>query len=158
MSNLQASRHKNNVPLDSVIFGYGPMLPFLVATVGVWLMPPPWPGLARDLVIFWGALILAFVAGVRRGFGFGAPAAATSAAIAAMLIYFVPAGLALLLHWANRPIQALAVLIAGYALVAILDANAAKAGNAPAHFARIRPPQIMIAIGGLVAVLAHSWA
>lgn len=156
MRELSSSRSKDQVPLDSVIFGYGPMLPFLAAAVGVWLMPPPWPGVARDMVVFWGALILAFVAGVRRGFGFGAPAASTPAAIAAMLLYFMPAGVALPLHWADQPILALAVLIAGYALVAMFDAHAAKAGNAPGHFARIRPPQMMIAIVGLVAVLAHS--
>ncbi|MEC3950173.1 DUF3429 domain-containing protein [Sphingobium sp. HWE2-09] len=157
MKEYSSSRPKDKVPLDSVIFGYGPMLPFLAAAVGVWLMPPPWPGVARDLVILWGALILAFVAGVRRGFGFGDPAASTSAAIATMLLYFLPAGIALVLHWADQPILALAVLIAGYALVAMFDAHAAKAGDAPAHFARIRPSQMMIAIGGLAAVLAHSW-
>lgn len=157
MRELSTSQQEDKVQLDSLIFGYGPMMPFLAAAIGVWLMPPPWPSVARDMVTFWGALIIAFVAGVRRGFGFGAPAAPTSAAIAAMLLYFVPAGLALVLHWADRPVLALAVLIASYALVAILDARAAKAGSAPAHFARIRPAQMMIAVVGLVAVLAHSW-
>lgn len=126
MRELSSIRPKDKVPLDSVIFGYGPMLPFLAAAIGVWSMPPPWPGFARDMVILWGALILAFVAGVRRGFGFGAPAASISAAIAAMLLYFVPAGVALLLHWADHLSLALAVLIVGYALVAMFDAQAAR--------------------------------
>src|SRR4051812_18589037 len=85
------------IPTDSLIFGFGPMLPFVAAAIGSWILPPPWPAIAIRLTIIWGSLILAFVAGVRRGFGFGAPSASTRAEIGAMLAYFVPAGLALVL-------------------------------------------------------------
>jgi hypothetical protein len=141
------------IPRDSLWFGFGPMLPLVAASAGAWTLPAPWPQTATALAIIWGALILSFVAGVRRGFGFGAPHASTRVAIGTMLAYFVPAGLALLLAWSQRPAPALALLALAYLLVALLDCRAALAGEAPAHFARLRPPQMLIAVAALAALL-----
>lgn len=138
------------IPLNSIIFGFGPMLPLAAAALGAWLLPPPCPALAVRLAIIWGALILVFVAGVRRGFGFGNPLASTGVEIATMLAYFVPAGLALVVP--SVPV-ALALLLLGYVLVPTLDTRAARAGNAPAHFARLRWPQMAIAMVSIVALL-----
>jgi uncharacterized membrane protein len=148
--------HAAPIPRNSLIFGYGPMLPLAAAAFGAWLLPPPWPAIATDLAILWGALILAFVAGVRRGFGFGVERVALSTAIGAMLAYFVPAGVALMLFWAKLPVLALALLAMGYALVAALDRHAARRGDAPAHFARLRPPQMGIAVLALAGLIAHA--
>jgi hypothetical protein len=41
---------------------------------------------------------------------------------------------------------ALVLLTTGYASVAILDPIAARRGEVPAHFARLRPPQMTAAI------------
>ena len=141
------------IPINSIVFGFGPMLPLAVAALGAWLLPPPWPVLAVRLAIIWGALILVFVAGVRRGFGFGNPRASTSVEIATMLAYFVPAGLALVVP--AGPI-ALALLLVGYGLVPTLDTRAARTGNAPAHFARLRWPQMAIAIVSVAVLLLFT--
>ncbi|MBB4616472.1 DUF3429 family protein [Sphingomonas abaci] len=138
------------IPLNSIVFGFGPMLPLAAAALGAWLLPPPWPVLAVRLAIIWGALILVFVAGVRRGFGFGNPRASTAVEIATMLAYFVPAGLALVVPSVR---VALALLLLGYVLVPTLDTRAARAGNAPAHFARLRWPQMAIALVSIVALM-----
>ena len=140
------------IPLNSIIFGFGPMLPLAFAALGAWLLPPPWPMLAVRLAIIWGAMILIFVAGVRRGFGFGNPRASTGVEIATMLAYFVPAGLALVAP--VGPI-ALMLLLVGYVLVPVLDTHAARAGNAPAHFAQLRWPQMAIAIVSVAALLFY---
>jgi hypothetical protein len=63
------------VPLDSLILGYGLMLSFAATVVAAWLMPPPRSDIVQDMVIFWRALIPAYVGWVRRGFGLGAPGA-----------------------------------------------------------------------------------
>lgn len=139
------------VPSLSLILGYGPMLPLVAAAAGAWLLPRPWPLLAVQLAITWAALILSFIGGVRRGFGFGQDSASTASEIAAAVAYFTIAGLSLVVA---RPSVALALLIVGYLLAALLDGQAALAGNAPLHFARLRPPQL-----GLGAVsLAALWA
>ncbi len=144
------------IPLNSLIFGYGPMIPFLAAAGGAWLLPAPWPTLALRLAILWGGLILAFLAGVRRGFGFGSDRASTPVAIGTMLLYFIPAGLALLLGSFGAVRAALLLLATGFALVALCDSRAARHGDAPAHFARLRGPQLSLAILSLLALAART--
>lgn len=139
------------VPLASIVFGYGPMLPLVAAALAAWTLPEPWPLIAVQLAITWAAVILAFIAGVRRGFGFGRDRASTPVEIVTGMAYITLAFLALV---APRPSVALALLIVGYVLAAFLDARAARAGNAPLHFARLRPPQLLIGAGGL----AGCWA
>ncbi|MCD2323012.1 DUF3429 domain-containing protein [Sphingomonas sp. IC-56] len=143
------------IPTASIVFGFGPMLPIAAAAIGAWTLPSPWPQMAVQLAIIWAAIILAFVAGVRRGYGFGAPGASTPRAIIAMLLYFVPAGLALVCARFDAPVAALALLTFGYLLVIVFDRHAARSGDAPAHFARLRGPQMLIAVLGLVALVGH---
>lgn len=130
------------------------MLPFVAAAVGIWVLPPPWPLIALRLLVIWAAAILIFVAGVRRGYGFGAPRASTRAEIAAMLFYFVPGAIALVLGEEGQAAHALELLIVGYALVIMLDRRAAERGDAPRHFRRLRGPQMAIAVASLIASLA----
>ncbi|MBR0552901.1 DUF3429 domain-containing protein [Stakelama marina] len=141
--------HRSRIPIDSLVFGYVPMLPFVAAALGVWLLPAPWPAIAVWLVVIWGGLILCFVGGVRRGYGFGNDRASTPAEIATMLVYFCLAGFALFLPW---PRLALLVLAAGFVIAAALDTHAARRGNAPAHFAKLRPPQFSIAVVSLLVI------
>jgi len=148
MSNPEDPR----VPLNSIVLGYGPMLPLIAAGIGAWLLPLAWAALATRLAIIWGALILAFIAGVRRGFGFGDPRASTTVEIATMMVYFILAGLALVVPTAS---MALPLLMIGFALVALLDRRAALTGNAPAHFARLRVPQMLLGILGLAFIWAR---
>ena len=139
------------IPSDSIIFGFGPMLPLIAAGIGVWLLPPGWPVIAVQCAIIWGALILAFIGGVRRGFGFGRGAASTRSEVIAAVAYFTIAGVALLMP---RAAMALALLAAGFALAALLDRRAAITGDAPAFFARLRPTQLLLGCAGL----SSCWA
>lgn len=69
-----------------------------------------------------------------------------------MIAYFVPAGLSLVLVSLARPAPALWILFVGYALVILLDRRAARNGDAPIYFRRLRLPQMSIAIISLVAM------
>jgi hypothetical protein len=140
-----------SIPIDSIVFGFGPMLPLVAAGVGAWVLPAPWGVLAVRLAIVWGALILSFIGGVRRGFGFARRDASTAVELAAAVAYVTVAGLALLVPYAAT---AVALLAAGYALAALLDRRAALRGNAPAHFARLRVPQLLLGCAGLAACWA----
>ena len=142
-----------SIPTDSIVFGYGPMLPLVAAGIGAWVLPAPWGVLAVRLAIIWGALILSFIGGVRRGFGFARAEASTAVELAAAVAYVTVAGLALLVPYAATGV---ALLSAGYALAALLDRRAALRGNAPAHFARLRVPQLLLGCAGLIACWA--WA
>jgi len=141
----------NRIPLDGKILGFGPMLPLVAAGLGAWVLPGSWPLLAIQCAVIWGALILAFVAGVRRGYGFGNSSASKPSEIAAALAYFSIAGLSLIVPRASI---ALALLAAGYAFVAPLDRRAGRRGNAPAYFAKLRGPQFLLGSAGLAACWA----
>jgi hypothetical protein len=143
------------IPSSSLIFGYGPTLPLVAAAIGVWITASPSTGFVTTLAIIWGAIILVFVAGVRRGYGFGDRKASTVSELAAMIVYFVPGGVALVLSAIGEAGAALAVLVVGFVFVAILDRRAAAAGDAPAHFASLRGPQMTIMAFALAAVLAR---
>jgi hypothetical protein len=139
------------IPAISLVLGFGPMLPLAAAGVGVWTLPEPWPLLAVQCAITWAALILVFIGGVRRGFGLGQDRASTAAEIAAAVAYVTLAGFALVVPRAS---VALALLIVGYALAALLDTRAASRGDAPRHFARLRPLQLLTGAAGLAACWA----
>lgn len=137
------------IPANSAVLGYGPMLPLVAAALGAWFGTGVLPEIALRLAVIWAALILSFIAGVRRGFGFGVDRASTASEIAHSVAYFALVGLALI---APYPDQALGLLILGYLLAAWLDRRAALAGNAPRHFARLRPPQLGLGAASLIAI------
>lgn len=147
---MQRRADDPRIPVNSALLGYGPMLPLVAAALGAWIAPALAP-LALRLAVIWAALVLCFIGGVRRGFGFGLDRASTASEIASSTGYFALAGLALV---APYPDLALALLAFGFLLAAWLDRRAALLGNAPRHFARLRPPQMLI---GSVA-LAALWA
>lgn len=143
------------IPFTSLVFGYGPVAPFLAAAVGAWTMPTPWPGLLTRLAIIWGGIILVFVAGVRRGYGFGDPGASTLREIATMLVYVVLGGLSLVFASFGLSALALWLQVAGFILVPLFDRKAASTGDAPVYFARLRPPQMTIVVLALAALIAR---
>lgn len=143
---------RTTIPADGLLLGYGPMLPLVAAGCGVWLLPHPWPVLAIRWALIWGALILAFIGGVRRGFGFARDTASKPQEIAAAVIYVAVAGLALAIPSAAI---GLPVLAAGYVVAALMDRRAALRGDAPLYFAKLRAPQLLLGCGGLLACWAR---
>ncbi|WP_232629647.1 DUF3429 domain-containing protein [Methylobacterium sp. Leaf118] len=143
------------VPWLSVVFGYGPMLPFLAGAVLVWLLPGRAAETVFTLTLLWGCAILLFLSGVRRGVSFRTEGGATLAQIATMLSLFLLGYGALLAFALGKPALALGQLIVGFTAITILDPIAARRGEAPLFFERLRPAQIPLAILGLGALLAY---
>ena len=133
----------------TVLLAFGPMLPLVAAGAGAWMLPGLWPLLAIQLAIAWGALILAFVGGVRRGYGFRHRAGTGAVAVSGLYLLLATTGLLL-----PSPSAGLSVLIVGHVVAALLDRRAAQAGAAPALFAVLRPPQLLLGAAGL----AGCWA
>lgn len=143
------------IPLTSLVFGYGPVLPLPVAAILSWTMAPPVPTAATWLAIWWAAAILIFLSGVRRGLSFRGDEETRAAPLIAMIWLFVLGAGALV---APTPLVSLVLLAIGYASVAILDPISARRGEAPPHFANLRPPQMGIAILGLIGLILHRAA
>lgn len=143
------------VPWLSIVFGYGPMLPFAAGALAAWgWRGAPLGQVAAALTILWGCAILLFLSGVRRGVSFRTEGGATVAQIATMIGLFSLGFAALVLATVDRAVPALVLLLLGFTAIAVLDPIAARRGEAPLFFARLRPVQIPIAILSLAALLA----
>lgn len=144
------------VPLLSVVLGYGPMLPITAAAAASWVLS----GDFRNGVIQTGAIyaasILAFLGGVRRGVSFRTEGGPQVAQILTMAGLWLVAFLALLCININMLEVAFGLLLLGYLTIMILDPIAARAGEAPLFFARLRRPQMVIAITSLIALVVSS--
>ncbi len=145
------------VPWLSVVLGYGPMLPFVVGAAASWATRGFWRGEIVLVTMVWANAILAFLAGVRRGLSFrteGGPAAAQIATMFCLFVLALLSALAIVHGFARIAVGA---TLAGFAAVMVLDPIAARQGQAPLFFARLRPPQIAIAVASLAVLLANVW-
>lgn len=132
------------------MFGYGAMAPFVIGTIMAVGLSTGWGALANRLTVLWAAAILVFLAGVRRGVSFATTGGPTLPQLAMMLWLFL-LGLAVLLLPPRLP--ALVLLLLGYATLAVLDPLAARRGEAPLFFARLRPMQMAIPIVCLLVLV-----
>jgi len=134
-----------------LVLGYGATIPFVAgAAASAFLGDADLAKTAANFTLVWGAAILLFLSGVRRGLSFRTPHAPTVSQIATSLWYFA-AGLGALLLWSGREElgsshPALALLLIGYVSVIALDVPAARRLEAPPYFARLRPLQMLIPI------------
>jgi hypothetical protein len=60
--------------------------------------------------------------------------------------------------WSRCCGVSLVLIAVGYASIAILDPIAARRGEAAPHLARLRPPQMGIALIGLIGLILHRGA
>ncbi|MCW7543953.1 DUF3429 domain-containing protein [Aurantimonas litoralis] len=139
------------------LFAYGAMLPLIAGALALWFAPEAQSFLALNLTLFWGASVLLFIAGVRRGASLSQTGSAAIAEIVAMLGLFL-AGVASLVAtiWAF-PLVAALLQIAGFASLAILDRAAAPNDDGPLPVERLRPLQICVPIAVLAAVAIWIW-
>lgn len=141
------------VPTLSLVFGFGPMLPIVATGIGALALPDPLRAVAIVAGIGWATAILLFIAGVRRGYGFAVAAQPQIGTLVATFAIFF-AGLLAIPFFLLSPVIGIMLLILGYAGVALLDPLAARRGDAPRHFAKLRPPQMGVGVVGLVLLAA----
>ena len=146
------SQPSARIPALDLVLGYGPALAILAAGAGAWLLP----AIAQPAAVFfgwlWASAILLFLAGVTRGLSFFTPGGPRRAQVVQSVWLFVLASGAL----ATPGWIGFVPLILGYASVGLFDPPAARSGLAPAHFARLRPPQMAIAVVGLALLLLRA--
>ncbi|UAK25388.1 DUF3429 domain-containing protein [Sphingomonas nostoxanthinifaciens] len=139
------------IPRIELLFAYGPVLLIVAAGAGCWLLPPLYAGASLAAGVIWASAILAFLAGVTRGLSFFTAGGPQRGQLAEMMWLYVLAFGSMIAPTAI----ALVLLVMGYATIALYDPQAAKRGWAPAHFARLRLPQMIVAIVGLLVMLAR---
>lgn len=133
---MQTPTATATVPLSNVAVGsgYAGLLPFVAALLGVWLAPElRWQGLAQQLALAWGAVILAFVGALHWGFAIAGRLPATPFVISAAVLPSVIGAAAVLL--AGQ--RGLALLIAGFGLFGIYE-HRRWADSLPAEYLALR--------------------
>ncbi len=114
-----------------------------------------WAGFtwAVPLARVWAAAILIFIAGVARGLSFFTEGGPRLSQLAVMLWRFLCGRAALVVP----SIWAFPILAAGYLSALAYDPHAARHGEAPRVFAALRPPQMIVALAGLVTLSALTF-
>jgi hypothetical protein len=145
---------KQRAPWVSLALAYAAMLPVVAGGGACWLAPAQ-AGLILRLTLAWSGAVLCFLAGVRRGLSFRQPGGPTVGQLAATMWLFTLGAGSLLAPWA----LASAVLqLLGFAGMAVLDPIAARRGEAPRYFGRLRPLQMAVPVLGLLLVLGRLLA
>ncbi len=145
-------RERSRIPPAAALLAYGAMLPFPIAFV-IALTSTFLAGAAVLGAQLWGAALLLFFAGVRRGLSFRTPGGATAPQFATFAALFCAGFLALLLpaFWA------LPLILVALLAMAVADTGAARRVETPLYFERLRPPQIAVAVAGLGGLTALFW-
>jgi hypothetical protein len=147
------AQEPHEVPWLSIVFGFGPMIPFIGGAATAWWLRGEAGGAVLAATALWACAILLFLSGVRRGVSFRTEGGATLTQMVTMLGYFGAGLVALGATYLGWMTTALVVLLAAYSTMPALDAVAARRGEAPLFFARLRPIQIPMAIVSLAALL-----
>jgi hypothetical protein len=144
------------IPALDILFAFGPMAPFVVGAVTAWSLSGSWSALALQATALWGAAILLFLSGVRRGLSFRTEGGPTLAQMTTMMALFGLGLGSLACVWLDAMRSAFVLLLAGYGLTFILDPIAARRGEAPLYFARLRRLQIPVALISLIALALRA--
>ena len=124
------------------------MVPFPLLAAGAWVLPPDAAALSARAAVLWGAAIVLFLSGVRRGLSFRTEGGPRWTQLATFALLF-GLGLAALVAPAPWPV---ALLVLAFGAAWILDPLAARAGEAPLYFGRLRPWQMAVPVLALAAV------
>lgn len=144
------------------MLGYGAIVPIAVGSASAVLLPDRLAAIATDLTVLWGSAVLLVLSGVYRGLSFRSPGGPAPGQVATSIALFGLGFGALVLSMAMptgwRTASASMLLAAGYASLIVLDPMAARRGEVPPFFARLRPVQMLIpAVSlGLLLVLDLS--
>ena len=149
----------DEIPRLDILFGFGPTVPFIFGVVAAWWFPEPWRLVALQLTALWGSAIMLFLSGVRRGISFRTEGGPTWSQMATMLMLFGLGLSSLAALWLGQVIWALILLLAGFSSIFVLDPIAARRGEAPLYFERLRRLQMPIvvlalAVSTIIAVRA----
>lgn len=142
---------QSRTPWESLVLAYAAMVPIMAGALACWLLQGSAAALALRLTIGWSGAVLCFLSGVHRGLSFRQEGGPVLSQLATMLWLFVLGVASLLSPWA---VPSLALQMLGYGTMALYDPIAAREGEVPRYFQRLRPVQMLVPIASLGLVLA----
>lgn len=148
------SPRNSPIPVPSLILGYLPIIPLVLAGILVWFAGPALFALTVDAAVLWASILLFFLAGVRRGLSFFTDGGPQPAQILTMFWLFFLGLVVLVSPYSPIAVGAAAV---GFASLGVCDARAAGHGQVPGFFRDLRPPQTGLATAAMISVLLSLW-
>jgi len=131
-----------SLPLLAILLGLAGLVPFAVLSLGSVLEPGDWATRSLQGLSAYGAVILAFLGGVHWGIGLEADGGQT---VAAQRARFGLGVLPALIGWAGLlvtfiglPLVGLAILVAGFIAITVVEARGARAGLVPGGYMGLR--------------------
>jgi hypothetical protein len=132
-----------------LLLGSSAVVPLLALAATPWVAPSVPALIVRTLSVIWGASLITFFAGVRRGLTFSERGGGRPWELITMLGLFAVGVFSLM--FCSPGLAALGLLAVGG-----LDAVAGRRGEAPLYFTAFRPPQMILAAVALAVVQATS--
>ena len=137
------------IPTRSLVLGYLPIAPLVIAAVLVWFVGPLTLAFLITAAIYWSAILFFFLAGVRRGLSFFTEGGPQPAQLLTMGLLFL---LGLLVFIMPYALIALLLCALGFGGMAVLDPRAANRGEVPDFFRSLRPLQMSLAAASMISM------
>ncbi len=142
-----------SIPLAARILGFGGLVPFFLGAASQWIdVPGLAPALGFTAGMFYGAVILSFLGGIRWGTSMASPNAKRQGQLLAGSV------VAPLVGWASlllAPLVGLCLLIAGFLLQAFWDILSVEKSQLPQWFGKLRMLLTAGAVIALSSMLVH---
>jgi hypothetical protein len=141
------------IPTAALGLGVAGLVPFLAGAVSSWFGLPFAVQTGWMIGIYYGAVILSFLGGVRWGLAIGPYQARRQDGEFVLGVGGSLAGFAAVFL---QPIAALTLLLAGFLMQALWDVTSVESGRLPSWYGKLRMMLTAGAVVCLVAVLASA--
>jgi len=134
------------VPRLPALLGYAGLIPFVVLSAALWLVPTTYQLLINQALLLYASLILAFMGAVHWGLAM----LQTEINYQRQLMFSVIPALVAWLALFLPEILNYSVLIIAFALLCLFDTRMSKTGRAPRWYPRLRSPLTAVVVASLV--------
>jgi hypothetical protein len=134
------------VPRLAALLGYAGLIPFVVLSAALWLLPSTYQVFINQALLLYASLILAFMGAVHWGLAMLQADIDYQRQLVISVIPALVAWLALFLP----EILNYSVLIIAFALLCLFDTRMSKTGRAPSWYPRLRSPLTTVVVASLL--------
>ena len=134
------------VPRLPALLGYAGLIPFVMLSAALWLVPPSYQVLVNQALLLYASLILAFMGAVHWGLAM----LQTKMEYQRQLVFSVIPALVAWFAFFLPEILNYSVLIIAFALLCLFDTRMAKTGRVPRWYPRLRSPLTAVVVASLI--------
>ena len=138
--------YQQPVPRLAALLGYAGLIPFVVLSTALWLIPSTYQVLINQALLLYASLILAFMGAVHWGLAM----LQTKMEYQRQLVFSVIPALVAWLALFLPEILNYSVLIIAFALLCLFDTRMSKTGRAPSWYPRLRSPLTTVVVASLL--------